>query len=45
MSKVETSFKVLDQFSNSSTKIPYIVVDNFPQLGFFLGGIGPDSYV
>ena len=34
MSKVETSFKVLDQFSNSSTKIPYIVVDNFPQLGF-----------
>jgi hypothetical protein len=34
MSKVETSFKVLDQFSNSSTKIPYIVVDNFPKLGF-----------
>jgi glucosamine-6-phosphate deaminase len=35
LSKVENAFKEESNIKNSSTAIPYVIVDNFPKLGLF----------
>ena len=35
LSKVENAFKEESNIKNSSTVIPYVIVDNFPKLGLF----------